>query len=82
MNTVNLKLKIVKHSEFILKEYLPTFNSNVIEFYFHKIKELSEKFVYFNDDMFLLNNVKQNRFFINGLPCDIGGMTINIHSGM
>ena len=76
------KLTLVRHEDFIPPEYLPTFNSNVIEFWFHRIKGLSERFVYFNDDTFLLGPVKADRFFRNGLPCDIGGMTINLHSGM
>lgn len=82
LDTGNPKLQIVKHEDFIPAEYLPTYNSNVIEFYFHRIKGLSEHFVYFNDDMFLLNPVEPVRFFRNGLPCDIGGMTFNLHSGM
>lgn len=78
----NPKLQIVKHEDFVPKEYLPTFNSNVIEFWFHRIKGLSEHFVYFNDDTFLLGPVSPNRFFQHGLPCDIGSMAINFHSGM
>lgn len=76
INTDNPKLVIVKHEEFIPHEYLPTFNSNVIEFFFHKIEGLSEKFVYFNDDMFLIDSVSPERFFKNGLPCDIGALAI------
>ncbi len=76
------KLQIINHSAFIPAEYLPTFNSNVIEYFFHKIDGLSEKFVYFNDDMFFIDKVKPTRFFNKGLPCDLGGMTINIHNGM
>lgn len=82
LNSDNPKLQIVKHSEFIPPEYLPTFNSNVIEFYLHKIKGLSEHFVYFNDDSFLIDHVTPSSFFKNCLPCDIGGMTFNLHSGM
>ena len=37
----NKKLEIVKHEEFIPKEYLPTFNSNVIEMNLFRIKNLS-----------------------------------------
>lgn len=70
------KLKIVKHSEYIPAEYLPTFNSNVIEFFFHKIEGLSEHFVYFNDDMFILDYISSERFFKNGLPCDMGEVGI------
>ena len=52
------------------KENLPTFNSNAIEMNMHKIKGLSEQFVYFNDDMFLTNKVFPEDFFKDGLPCD------------
>ena len=82
LNENHPKLKIVNHSEYIPKEYLPTFNSNVIEFYFHKIKGLSNNFVYFNDDMFLLNSVKPERFFRDGLPCDLAAMRTIINRGM
>ncbi len=79
LNTEHPKLQIVRHDDFIPLEYLPTFNSNVIEFYFHKIKGLSEKFVYFNDDMFLINHVQPERFFRDGLPCDFPGLSDSVH---
>lgn len=65
------KLNIVRHEDFIPKEFLPTFNSNVIEIYLHRIEGLSEKFVYFNDDMYLTGPVKPEHFFKGGLPCDM-----------
>lgn len=70
------KLQIVRHQDFIPAGYLPTFNSNVIEFYLHRIPGLSEHFVYFNDDHFFLKETKPERFFKKGLPCDIGGLFI------
>ena len=48
----------VKTEEFIPKEYLPTFNSNVIEMNLHRIENLSEKFILFNDDLFILRKIK------------------------
>lgn len=78
----NPKLVIVSHEDFIPTEYLPTFSSDSIEFFFHKIKGLSEQFVYFNDDMFLLNAVSPERFFKNGFPCDIGGLSSIAIKGM
>jgi len=42
---------IVDHTEFIPKEFLPTFNSHVITAHLHKIKGLSEHFLYLNDDI-------------------------------
>lgn len=63
------KLKIVYHDDYIPKKYLPTFSANPIELNFHRIKELSETFVYFNDDMFLNQRVRPEDFFVDGLPC-------------
>ena len=64
------KLKLINHSDFIEEKYLPTFNTNAIEINLGKIKELSEHFVLFNDDMFLLKETKPTDFFKNGLPTD------------
>ena len=44
----------MKHEDFIPHKYLPTYNSRAIEFNVHRIKGLEEKFVLFNDDMFIL----------------------------
>lgn len=70
LNTNNKKLKIVNHKDFIPEEYLPTFSSNTIELNIHRIKSLSEYFVLFNDDVFLINNTLPSDFFLKGLPCD------------
>lgn len=70
LNTNNPKLKIIKHSDYIPSKFLPTFSSNPIELNLHRISELSEHFVLFNDDIFLINNVKKEDFFKNGLPRD------------
>ena len=71
LNIDHPKLKWIKHTDYIPAEYLPTFNSNVIEWNLHRIEELSETFVYFNDDMFLIRDAKPSDFFVNGLPCDL-----------
>ena len=71
LNTNNPKLNVVRHEDFIPKKYLPVFNSDAIEIHLHRIKGLTEKFVYFNDDTFLINSLKQKFFFRNGLPCDL-----------
>lgn len=70
LNTEHPKLRVIKHTEFMKAEYLPTFNINPIELNFHRIKELSEQFVFFNDDMFLLKETAPTYFFRNGKPCD------------
>lgn len=71
LNTECPKLQIVSHKDFIPEKYLPTFNSHSIEWNFHRIKNLSEHFVYFNDDMFLLHPIKPTDFFENGKPVDM-----------
>lgn len=73
LNLNHPKLKFLKHEDYIPKEYLPTFSANPIELNLHRIKELTNKFVYFNDDMFLINNVHQNDFFKGGKPRFIAG---------
>ena len=71
----NPRLRLVNHEDFIPAEYLPTFQSNTIELNLHRITDLSEQFVLFNDDTFLLQPVKPEFFFKKGLPvipCDLG----------
>jgi len=70
LNLKHPKLKIVNHKDFIPAEYLPTYNSNAIELNLHRIPELSEHFVLFNDDMFLIKPVNPEDFFVNGKPSD------------
>ena len=64
------KLHIVKHNDYLLPEYLPTFSSHTIELSMHKIKGLAEHFIYFNDDILLIKETKPEDFFRKGLPCD------------
>lgn len=68
LNEAHPKLNLVNHEDYIPKEYLPTFNSNAIELNFHRIEELSEQFVLFNDDVFLLRPVDPSFFFHDGQP--------------
>ena len=77
LNINNEKLVIINHKDYIPDEYLPTFNSNVIELNINKIKELSDNFVLFNDDMFLIDYVKDTDFFKNNIPCD--SIALNVH---
>lgn len=71
LNVNHPKLNIVKHSDFIPEKYLPTFSSHTIELNLHRIDGLADKFVFFNDDMFIVNYIKKEHFFENGKPCDI-----------
>lgn len=64
------KIRLINHSDYIPEEYLPTFNSHTIELNLHRIDELSEYFIYLNDDFFPIRPMKSTDFFRNGLPCD------------
>lgn len=71
LRTEHPGLHVVRHEDYMPGEILPVFNSNVVELYLDRIEGLSEKFVYFNDDMFLTGPVKESFFFSKGLPCDM-----------
>ncbi|MEE3484342.1 MAG: Stealth CR1 domain-containing protein [Bacteroidales bacterium] len=70
LNTNAPKLHCVEHSHYIPGQYLPVFSSHPIELMMHKIPDLSEHFIYFNDDFFLTAPVSKDFFFKNGLPRD------------
>lgn len=70
LNKNNDRLVIVNHKDYIDEKYLPTFNSNVIELNLGNIDKLSEQFVLLNDDIFILNNLKEEDFFKSGKPND------------
>lgn len=72
LNIDNEKLEIVSHKSFIPKKYLPTFSSHAIELNLHRIPELSEHFVYFNDDTFIIRPMPETSFFRSDLPCTCG----------
>ncbi|WP_026452225.1 Stealth CR1 domain-containing protein [Aequorivita capsosiphonis] len=72
LNINHPKLNIVNHTDYIPKEYLPTFNSRTIDLNYHRIEELSEEYVLFNDDVFLLDFLKKEDFFKNGKMRDMG----------
>ncbi len=73
----NPKINLVNHKDYIPEQFLPTYNSVVIERYLHKIPDLAEHFVYFNDDFYIINKVSTERFFKNALPCDIAVFQYN-----
>lgn len=77
LNLQNEKLVVVNHRDFIPEVYLPVFNVNPIEMNLHRIPGLSEHFVYFNDDMFVINKMERTDFFKNGLPCETAAL--NVH---
>ena len=70
LNTDHPKLQIVRHEDYLPEDYRPAFSSHPIELNLHRIEGLSERFVYFNDDMYLLRPASPGDFFRKGLPVD------------
>ncbi len=77
LDAENPKINLVSHKDYIPQQFLPTYNSVVIERYIHKIPGLADHFVYFNDDFYIINSITPERFFRNGLPCDIAAFQYN-----
>ena len=69
LNADHPKIVLVNHEDYMPAEYLPTFNSDPIELNLHRIQGLSEHFVLFNDDVFLISPVAPDFFFKDGQPC-------------
>jgi hypothetical protein len=57
------RVKIIDHREILDEQYLPTFSSRAIESALHRIPQLSEHFVAFNDDVMLARPVLREDFF-------------------
>lgn len=82
LDTDHPQITIVDHSDiFTDPDVLPVFNSHAIESQLHHIPELSDRYLYLNDDCFFLRPTDPELFFTgNGLakhfpsvvPIDIG----------
>jgi hypothetical protein len=64
------KVSIIDHSLIFsgYEKYLPTFNNRPIDTCLYRIPDLAEHFIYFNDDVFLINKTQPEDFFKNGWP--------------
>lgn len=60
-------VSVIDHRQIIDEQYLPTFNSHVIEVFLHRIPNLPEDFIYFNDDVLWHELCQKNFFILNGL---------------
>ena len=47
------------------EQYLPVFNSRAVETCIHRIPDLNENYVYFNDDFFLINPIRETDWFVD-----------------
>jgi hypothetical protein len=60
------EVNVVLHKDIIPEQFVPTFNCNPIELHLHRIKDLDEQYVYFNDDVFPLMKCEPTDFFVDG----------------
>jgi hypothetical protein len=63
-------VRLVSHREIFrdYEQYLPTFSSRSIESMIWRIPGLSDNFVYFNDDTFLIREMQPEDWFIENRP--------------
>jgi len=61
----DFNIEIIDHSVLFTgyEDFLPTFNSQTIESMVYRIPEITERFIYFNDDVILINPVAESDFF-------------------
>ena len=71
LNIEHEKIVLVTHDELYFdKSHLPIFSSSSIEMNLANLKDLSEKFVYLNDDTVIIREIEPTRFFKDGKPVD------------
>lgn len=64
LNIDSAYVTIIPHNEIYQnKSHLPTFSSPSIECHLHEIRNLSEKFIYFNDDITFFNPICPEDYF-------------------
>ncbi|MGE4609838.1 MAG: Stealth CR1 domain-containing protein [Paracoccaceae bacterium] len=75
------KIKIVDHKVIFqgYEDHLPTFNSLSIESLLHRIPNLSENYIYFNDDFFLVRSCNEGDWFDGGKTILYGKMLSKIY---
>ncbi len=62
------KLKIIYHKDIIPEEFLPNFNSTIVEMFIHKIPDISDNVIFVNDDMWFMKNIPAEMYFENDRP--------------
>ncbi len=71
LNIHHPKIELITHDKLFLEpKNLPVFNSNAIEMNLVNIPNLSEHFIYLNDDSLIMQETSIDRFFKNDLPVD------------
>lgn len=60
---VPFEIRVINHSDFMPAEFLPTYSSRALTANLHRIGELSEKFLYLNDDVFITRTAQPSNWF-------------------
>src|SRR5690606_10628646 len=63
LNTGHPRIQVVDHKDIMPPESLPCFNSTVIEYFLYRIRGLSDRFLFANDDMFFNADLTPDFFF-------------------
>ncbi|ORX51511.1 hypothetical protein BCR36DRAFT_235123, partial [Piromyces finnis] len=63
LDTSHPRIKIIYHKDIFPPYIYPTYDSNTIELFFDKIPGITERFLYFNDDVFLNHYIHPCFFF-------------------
>eukprot|EP01103_Thecamoeba_quadrilineata_P000916 TRINITY_DN10807_c0_g1_i1.p1 TRINITY_DN10807_c0_g1~~TRINITY_DN10807_c0_g1_i1.p1 ORF type:complete len:451 (-),score=64.10 TRINITY_DN10807_c0_g1_i1:160-1512(-) len=63
LNTSHPQIKIISPLEFMPPEHSPTFNSHAIEAHLWRVPELSEYFIYLNDDYMFGSNIPKHYYY-------------------
>ena len=58
------RLRVVDHRDILEPDALPTFNSLAIETGLHRIRDLSESYLYFTDDVFAGRSITPRDYFL------------------
>lgn len=74
LNTNYDKVKIIYHKDLLPAERLPNFSSVQVDMRLSFIKELSDNFIFINDDMFFTKNIPDTVYFRNNKPVHIPTM--------
>ena len=69
LNTIHPKIRLVPHTAInSLSQFVPVFNSNAIECHLHNINEISQRFLYLNDDIIFTKQIDLNEFNTHLIP--------------
>lgn len=76
LNIDNSKIKVLFHKDILPPERLPNFSSVQIDMRLSFIDELSENFIFINDDMFFNAPIKETDYFRDNKPVHIPSMKV------